>query len=96
VAQLRGQRLSPVRAFYLATLGAARTLRLETSIGHFAPGTEADFIVLDLAATPLSARRSALCQSLEERLLLLMILGDDRSIASTYVLGEAVPKRAVA
>jgi guanine deaminase len=94
VAQLRGQRLSPVRAFYLATLGAARTLGLEAHIGHFGKGVEADFVVLDLAATPLAARRAALCHSLEERLLLLMILGDDRSIASTYVLGEAVSKRA--
>ncbi len=96
VAQLRGQRLSPLRAFYLVTLGAARTLGLDAHIGHFGKGAEADFVVLDLAATPLSARRAALCDRLEERLLLLMILGDDRSIASTYVMGEAVSKRAAA
>ena len=57
VAQLQGQRLSPLRAFYLATLGAARVLGLQIAIGHFAPGSEADFIVLDLHATPLLARR---------------------------------------
>jgi guanine deaminase len=88
VAQLQGQWLSPLRAFYLATLGAARTLRLDDRIGSFAAGREADFVVLDLRATPLLARRSALCTSLEEMLLVLMTLGDDRAVAATYVLGR--------
>src|SRR4029450_11833895 len=38
VAQLSGQRLPPLRAFYLATLGAARCLGLEGRIGQFNPG----------------------------------------------------------
>ena len=87
VAQLQGQRLSPLRAFYLATLGAARSLRLDDRIGHFAEGCEADFIVLDPQATPLIARRFAQCKSLAEQLLLWMTLGDDRTIAATYILG---------
>jgi guanine deaminase len=89
VAQLLGQRLAPLRAFYLATLAGARMLRLEDRIGHFSPGTEADFIVLDPAATPLLARRMAQARTLSERLLLWMVLGDDRAIAATYILGEA-------
>ena len=59
VAQLARQRLSPLRAFYLATLGGARALDLDDRIGNFAPGKEADFVVLDPAATPLLARRMA-------------------------------------
>ena len=88
VAQLQSQRLSSLRAFYLATLGAARNLNLEGKIGHFAEGLEADFIVLDPAATPLIARRIAQCRSLAEKLLVWMTLGDDRAIAATYVLGQ--------
>jgi guanine deaminase len=88
VAQLRGQSLSPLRAFYLATLAGARLLRLEHKIGSFTAGNEADFIVLDSQATPLLARRSAQCRSLSESLQLLMILGDDRAIAQAYVLGQ--------
>jgi guanine deaminase len=88
VLQLGGQSLGAQRAFYLATLGGARTLYLDHKIGNFAPGKEADFVVLDPAATPLLARRSACCKTLAERLFVLMMLGDDRAVAATYVLGE--------
>ena len=88
VAQLLGQQLSPLRAFYLATLAGARMLGLADRIGRFAPGTEADFIVLDPQATPLLARRTAQSHSLTELLLVLMTLADDRAIAATYVMGE--------
>jgi len=88
VAQLTGQRLSPLRAFYLTTLGAARVLSLHDRIGSFASGREADFNVLDLRATPLLARRFEQSPSLSERLLLLMTLGDDRAVAETYILGR--------
>jgi guanine deaminase len=91
VAQLQGQRLSPLRAFYLATLAGARMLRLDAHIGHFASGTEADFIVLDPAATPLLARRMRQARSLTEQLQLYMILGDDRAVADTYILGRRCP-----
>lgn len=87
VLQLQGQSLSPERAFYLATLGGARSLYLDDRIGNFAKGKEADFIVLDPAATPLLARRTA-AATLAERLFALMMLGDDRVVAATYLLGR--------
>jgi guanine deaminase len=93
VAQLQGQRLSPLRAFYLATHGGAQILSLHDRIGHFAPGAEADFIVLDPHATPLMARRASQATTLAERLLLLMTLGDDRNVAATYILGRRVHAR---
>jgi guanine deaminase len=88
VSQMTGQHLTALRAFYLATLGGARALGLADRIGSFAPGSEADFISLDLHATPLLARRMATSPTLEEQLLVLMTLGDDRAIAGTYILGE--------
>lgn len=88
VLQMQGQSLSPERAFYLATLGGARSLYLDEHIGSFRPGREADFVVLDPCATPLLARRSARSTSLAERLFVLMMLGDDRAVAETWVLGE--------
>lgn len=93
VVQMRGQRLSALRAFYLATLGGARALGLDDRIGSFLPGREADFVVLDPCATPIAARRAAHAQSLEERLFQLMILGDDRSIEQTCILGRPVLSR---
>lgn len=88
VLRLNGQDLGPERAFYLATLGGARALCLDGQIGSFAAGREADFIVIDPAATPLLARRMTTAQPLAERLFVLMTLGDDRCIAETWLLGE--------
>ena len=88
VLQLNGQQLSAARAFYLATLGGARSLYLDDRIGNFAPGKEADFVVIDPNATPLIARRMAAATSLSERLFVLMMLGDDRCVAATHILGE--------
>ena len=93
VAQLLGQPLGALRAFYLATLAGAQMLGLADKVGRFAAGTEADFIVLDPQATPLLAWRMAQARTLAERLLLFMVLGDDRAIAETYILGQAALKR---
>ncbi|HPE05665.1 MAG TPA: guanine deaminase [Thauera sp.] len=87
VLQLGGQSLSAASGFYLATLGGAHSLYLDDRIGNFASGKEADFVVLDPRATPLLARRSAACTTLEERLFVLMMLGDDRVVAATHVMG---------
>jgi guanine deaminase len=96
VAQMSGHRLSPLSAFYLATLGSARSLYLDDRIGNFAPGKEADFVVLDLAATPLIERRMAHAGSLSERLFALMILGDDRCVLATHIMGKLAYARDVA
>ena len=88
VCQLNGTNLSPQRAFYMATLGNAKALNLESKIGNFTAGKEADFIVCDLASTPLMQRRQALCKTIDETLFALMILGDDRAIRHTFVAGQ--------
>jgi guanine deaminase len=93
VARLKGSYLPAARMFYLATLGAARSMQLEGSIGSFAPGAEADFIVLDPACTPLLARRTERCANLEELLFVLALLGDDRAIQATYAAGRKVHER---
>jgi guanine deaminase len=93
VAQMRGHFLSPLRAFYAATLGGAQALGLENNIGNFTTGKEADFVVLDPAATPLTARRTEHARTLQERLFALIMLGDDRAIAQTYIAGKpALPR----
>jgi guanine deaminase len=90
VARLQGQDLSPLRAFYLATLGAARCLKLEDRIGRLEIGAEADFIALNPQATPLMARRTAATPALSDVLRILLTLGDDRAVDATYILGRQV------
>ncbi|NNG25358.1 guanine deaminase [Telluria aromaticivorans] len=94
VARLKGSYLPALRMFYLATLGAARAMDLEGTIGSFAPGAEADFIVLDPASTPLLARRTKQLESLEELVFALALLGDDRAVKATYSAGALVHTRA--
>jgi guanine deaminase len=87
VSQLRGYTPGAGECLYLGTLGAAKALGLDHYIGNFEIGKEADFVVCNLQATPLMARRIALAASAEEQLFVLMTLGDDRAIAETYVSG---------
>ncbi|MDO7840719.1 guanine deaminase [Sphingomonas immobilis] len=91
-ALARGDRLDPFRALYLATAGSAALLHIGDRVGALEVGQEADFVVLDDAATPLLARRTAEA-SLAERLFALQILGDDRAIRRTYILGDCAWER---
>jgi len=75
-----GVSLSPQHLWWQHTAGAAQALGLEGVVGNLQPGCEADFIVLDPAATPLLARKTAQAASLDELLFSLIVLGDDRVI----------------
>lgn len=93
VQQLQNYNLSPFQSLYMVTLGGARMLGLHPYIGNFEPGKEADFIVLDYRATPLINRRIQGCNNLMERLFALQMLGDDRAIRETRIMGEAAHRR---
>lgn len=80
--------LTPFKAFYLATLGAARALYLGDKLGSLQPGKEGDFIVLDLEAIPLLKFRLQKTQSLADRLFALMMLADDRTVEAVYLMGK--------
>lgn len=90
VCQLQSYRLRASEAFYHATLGGARALHLDDRIGNFAPGKEADFVVIDPAVTPLQRLRIGRCKDIYERLFVLMTLGDERNIHETWVNGQRV------
>ncbi len=92
-AQLKGQRLHPFQAFYMATLGGARALHIDHHVGNFTAGKEADFCLLDMAATPLLKRRLSVSKNAEETLFALSMLGDDRAIRRTYVAGQLAHDR---
>jgi guanine deaminase len=86
-----GVSLSPQNLWWQHTAGAAVALGLEGVIGNLAPGSEADFIVIDPRATPLLARRTSLAANLDELLFALIVLGDDRAIERTVIAGRDGP-----
>lgn len=98
VAQLRQQKLSSFRALFLATLGGARALNLGDRLGSFEVGKEADFVVLDPRSTPLMALRNGpdtpqTLTELADQTFALMMMGDDRAVGATYVLGNLAYQR---
>ena len=93
VGQLGGEAVDPLHAFYLATLAGARAMKIDGQVGNLAPGKEADFLVIDLAATPLLARRTAAAATIAEKLFVLSLLGDDRAIERTYLAGALAHSR---
>jgi guanine deaminase len=93
VAALQSTRLNAIQAFYLATLGGARSLYLDDRLGRLAGGYAADIAVLDPGATPLLRARTSHCDTIEELLFVLMTLGDDRAVRATYVGGHCVYDR---
>jgi guanine deaminase len=87
IQQLLGERLNPYDSFYHMTLGNAEALSLSDRIGTLEAGTDADFVVLDAAATPAMALKMEVVRSLTDELFLLQTMGDDRAVRETYVAG---------
>uniref|UniRef100_I2PYL1 Guanine deaminase n=1 Tax=Desulfovibrio sp. U5L TaxID=596152 RepID=I2PYL1_9BACT len=96
-------KLSPYRAFYLATLGGAQALYLDDMLGNFEPGKEADFVALDWKAGQLAmAWHQTLAveeggpETIEQAAQLLfgiMAAGDDRNVDETWIAGARAYKK---
>jgi guanine deaminase len=89
ILNIQGQRYHPLRSFYQVTLGNARALSLEGTIGSFVHGAEADCVVLNACATRAMRIRMETVETLVEELFLMQTMGDDRTIAEVYVAGRA-------
>jgi guanine deaminase len=101
-AEAERNKLSPYRAFYLATLGGAHSLYLDDVIGNFDKGKEADFVAIDWNAGPpalawhQSLTTTGVPETMEQAAALLfgvMTVGDDRSIDETWIAGERLYKK---
>ncbi|BAH75030.1 guanine deaminase [Solidesulfovibrio magneticus] len=104
LAEAERNKLSPYRAFYLATLGGANSLYLDDILGNFEPGKEADFVALDWnAGQAAMAWHQSLAvgdggpETMEQAAKLLfgiMAVGDDRNVDETWVAGRRLYKKA--
>jgi guanine deaminase len=90
---LIGYKPSVHELYTMATLGNAQRLRIDQETGSLDVAKFADVVVLNPSATAVLASRHELSSSIEDVLFSLMMLGDDRAIAATYVAGSAVHRR---
>ncbi|HEX2835820.1 MAG TPA: guanine deaminase [Thermoanaerobaculia bacterium] len=90
VQQVQGVSLSPFHLWYLSTLGGARALSLDGETGSLEAGKSADFLILDIKATPLLAMRTGRASSLEDLLAGLIFMGDDRAVQRSVIAGRIV------
>jgi guanine deaminase len=88
IGQLTNASLHPAQLLWLATEGSARALHMEDRVGTLAIESDADFVVLDLAATPMIAQRNARANTIWESVFPTIMMGDDRSIASVWIAGK--------
>jgi guanine deaminase len=98
LAEAERNKLSPYRAFYSITRGSAEALYIDDRVGSFDVGNEADFVVLDWrGGPPAAAWHSSLyvgdgapttLADAAELLFAIMMVGDERAVAETWVAGE--------
>ncbi|XP_063832396.1 guanine deaminase [Ostrinia nubilalis] len=92
----KGFTISWSEAFYLATLGGAKALKLDHKVGSFEVGKEFDALLIDPYAFdgPIDKHDYCISSSKEERAVTLLqkfiYLGDDRNIVQVYVKGQKV------
>jgi guanine deaminase len=79
---------SSLHAFYMATLGGATALQLDSFIGNFQSGKEADFIVLNQEGPEEMKLRLKEVSHIEDILFTYQILGDDRCIEASIIMGK--------
>lgn len=82
--------LNALDAFYAITLGGAVALSMENKIGNFDQGKEADFVVIDPSLNDLLSYRIEEVNSVEELLFAIMMLGDEKIIKATFLMGKEV------
>jgi guanine deaminase len=93
VQMLKGNKLSVLALFQMATSGNAARLHIAHETGSLEAGKFADVVVLDPEATEVLRSRHEISSTLEDALFALMMLGDDRAVSATYVAGRRFQPR---
>ncbi len=93
-ARFHGVVLHPAEAFWMATCGGSKAMRLDDRLGNLTAGMDADLMVLDLKSNPLIARRLARAENFFDVLFAQIIMADERAVKATYVAGNIVHQRA--
>lgn len=103
LAESERNKLSSYRGFWSLTLGGAEGLYIDEYVGSFDVGKEADFVAIDWTAGPsaMAWHQSRVAEhgpvTLEDAANLLfgvMMVGDERNIDETWILGERAYQKA--
>jgi guanine deaminase len=76
--------LTALHLWWLHTQGAAKALGLGHVVGNLAVGCDADFLVMNLQALPMLALQLRRAQNIEEILMAVIMLADDRVISHVF------------
>ncbi|WP_374561942.1 guanine deaminase [Ideonella sp.] len=87
VQAMANRRVTAWALLHAATRGAAEALHLGHEIGSLEPGSQADIVVWDRAASPVEARRQSVARDLHDAVFAWLMLGDERHVVSTRVAG---------
>ncbi|TFV49075.1 guanine deaminase [Bradyrhizobium niftali] len=103
LAEAERNKLSPYRGFWSVTLGGAEGLYIDDKLGNFEPGKEADFVALDPNGGPVAQpwHQSLVADGAGPRtvddaanmLFAVMMVGDDRCVDETWVMGKRLYKK---
>ncbi|OYY81911.1 MAG: guanine deaminase, partial [Methylophilales bacterium 16-45-9] len=106
VSEAERNKLSAYRAFWSITLGGAEGLYIDDKIGNFEPGKEADFVALDWNGGPpatawhqsiaLAGERPETMEEAANLLFGIMMVGDERAVDETWVMGQRLYKKSAA
>ncbi|OYX85306.1 MAG: guanine deaminase [Azorhizobium sp. 32-67-21] len=106
VSEAERNKLSAYRAFWSITLGGAEGLYIDDVIGNFEPGKEADFVALDWNGGPpatawhqsiaLAGERPETMEEAANLLFGIMMVGDERAVDETWVMGQRLYKKSAA
>jgi guanine deaminase len=102
LAESERNKLSAYRAFWSLTLGGAEGLYIDEYLGSFDVGKEADFVAIDWTAGPtamawhqslVAEHGPVTVQDAAHLLFGVMMVGDERNVDETWILGERAYKK---
>ena len=90
ISQLSHFSIHPAQLLWLATMGSSIALNLGTEIGNIEKNYFADLNIIDLSSTKEIEQRKLRANNIWEAIFPTLIMGDDRSIVTTWVNGKEI------
>lgn len=88
ISQLKGAPLHPSQLLWLATVGNAEALHLQSKIGNLSPEIEADIVVINLHSTEFIDYRVKRAENIWDAIFPTIIMGDERAIDAVWIGGR--------